>query len=50
MAKSTGASVVTTLADMDGAESFDASSLGQADEVMIYACGSRLLSCMLLYH
>lgn len=33
VAKSTGASVVTTLADMDGKESFDASSLGQADEV-----------------
>ena len=34
VAKSTGASVVTTLADMDGKESFDASSLGQADEVI----------------
>lgn len=33
VAKSTGASVVTTLADMDGKESFDASSLGQCDEV-----------------
>lgn len=33
VAKSTGASVVTTLADMDGTESFDASSLGQCDEV-----------------
>ena len=35
VAKSTGASVVTTLADMDGKESFDASSLGQADEVTV---------------
>lgn len=35
VAKSTGASVVTTLADMDGQESFDASSLGQADEVIV---------------
>lgn len=34
VAKSTGASVVTTLADMDGQESFDASSLGQAEEVI----------------
>ncbi|DBA65756.1 hypothetical protein WJX79_009860 [Trebouxia sp. C0005] len=34
VAKSTGASVVTTLADMDGKESFDASSLGQCDEVV----------------
>ena len=33
VAKSTGATVVTTLADMDGQESYDASSLGQADEV-----------------
>ena len=38
VAKSTGASVITTLADMDGAESFDASSLGQAEEVRHQLC------------
>ncbi len=33
MAKATGATVVTTLADMDGNETFDASNLGSAEEV-----------------
>lgn len=34
VAKATGASIVMTLADMDGNETFDASSLGYADEVV----------------
>ena len=33
IAKATGASLVLTLADMDGNESFDASLLGTAEEV-----------------
>ncbi|CAN0456526.1 unnamed protein product, partial [Scytosiphon promiscuus] len=33
IAKSTGASIVTTLADMEGNETFDPSVLGEADEV-----------------
>ncbi len=33
MAKATGATVVTTLADMAGNETFDASNLGSAEEV-----------------
>ncbi|CAN0520504.1 unnamed protein product, partial [Ectocarpus sp. 8 AP-2014] len=33
IAKATGASIVTTLADMEGNETFDAEVLGQADEV-----------------
>ena len=33
VAKSTGATVVTTLADMEGNETFEASALGSADEV-----------------
>lgn len=33
IAKATGASLVTTLADMEGNESFDASMLGQAEQV-----------------
>lgn len=37
VAKSTGATVITTLADMDGSESFDASSLGACDEVRQHA-------------
>lgn len=32
IAKSTGATVVSTLADLDGNESFDASALGTAEE------------------
>lgn len=34
VAKSTGATIVVTLADMDGNEAFEASSLGSADEVV----------------
>ena len=33
IAKSTGASIVTTLADMEGNETFDPSVLGEAEEV-----------------
>ena len=33
IAKTTGASIVTTLADMEGNESFDAEMLGEAEEV-----------------
>jgi T-complex protein 1 subunit alpha len=33
VAKATGATVVTTLADMDGNETFDAGNLGSAEEV-----------------
>lgn len=33
VARATGATVISTLADMDGNESFDASMLGQADKV-----------------
>lgn len=33
IAKATGASIVTTLADMEGNETFDPEVLGQADEV-----------------
>ncbi|KAL6744779.1 chaperonin complex component [Haematococcus lacustris] len=33
IARATGATVVTTLADMEGSETFDAASLGQAEEV-----------------
>ena len=36
IAKSTGATVVSTLADLDGNESFDASSLGTAEEVRLH--------------
>ncbi len=49
VAKSTGASVVTTLADMEGTESFDASSLGQCDEVIAIAW-SNFATCMVLLH
>lgn len=34
VAKATGASIVMTLADMEGNETFDASALGSADEVV----------------
>jgi hypothetical protein len=34
IAKATGAQVVLTLADMEGNESFDASCLGEAEEVL----------------
>jgi hypothetical protein len=40
VAKATGASVVLTLADMEGNETFDASNLGSADEV-----GDAVLFC-----
>lgn len=33
VAKATGATVVTTLADMDGNETFEASAVGHAEEV-----------------
>ena len=33
IAKATGASIVTTLADMEGNETFDPKVLGEADEV-----------------
>lgn len=33
IAKSTGASIVTTLADMEGNETFDPEVLGEAEEV-----------------
>lgn len=33
IAKSTGASIVTTLADMEGNETFDPNVLGEAEEV-----------------
>ena len=36
IAKATGGQVVLTLADMDGQETFDASTLGTASEVKIY--------------
>jgi len=32
VAKATGATVVTTLADMEGNETFDAANLGSAEE------------------
>lgn len=35
IAKATGASIVTTLADMEGNESFDPEVLGEAEEVSI---------------
>lgn len=38
VAKSTGATIVVTLADMDGNEAFEASSLGSADEVHLHPC------------
>ncbi len=34
IAKATGATLVLTLADMEGNETFDASNLGTADEVV----------------
>lgn len=34
IAKATGAQLVLTLADMDGQETFEASALGTADEVL----------------
>lgn len=34
IARATGATVVSTLADMEGNETFEASQLGQADEVV----------------
>lgn len=40
IAKATGATIVTTLADMEGNESFDPEVLGEADEVNPY-CGNR---------
>ena len=40
IARVTGATVVLTLADMDGNETFDASSLGQAEEVCVCVSGS----------
>lgn len=36
IAKATGASIVTTLADMEGNESFDPEVLGEAEEVRIW--------------
>lgn len=33
IAKTTGAKIVTTLADMEGNETFDADVLGEAEEV-----------------
>jgi hypothetical protein len=41
VAKATGASIVMTLADMDGNESFDASSLGSAEEVVEESVGDN---------
>ena len=35
VAKATGAQMVLTLADMDGNETFDASALGSAEEVLL---------------
>lgn len=48
VAKSTGATVITTLADMEGSESFDASSLGACDEVSqrAYILALNLLTCI----
>ncbi len=34
IAKATGATIVVSMADMEGNETFDASSLGQAEEVV----------------
>jgi T-complex protein 1 subunit alpha len=34
IAKATGASIVLTLADMEGNETFDPAALGEADEVV----------------
>lgn len=39
IAKSTGATIVSTLADLDGNESFDVSALGTADEVKCSCLG-----------
>ncbi len=36
VAKATGATMVLTLADMEGNETFDASALGTADEVRLH--------------
>lgn len=49
IAKSTGATIVSTLADLDGNESFDASSLGTADEVMVPYKSMKLIQISLIY-
>lgn len=41
IAKATGASIVTTLADMEGNETFDADVLGEAEEVRERSQGVR---------
>lgn len=50
IAKATGAQVITSLADMDGDETFEASCLGEAEEVTTLlhsrCVSTRLLSCL----
>ena len=43
VAKATGATVVTTLADMEGNETFDASNLGSAEEVCLRSTSGQTL-------
>jgi len=43
IAKATGGQVVLTLADMDGQETFEASALGTAAEVLLFIYSFLLL-------